>query len=87
MFDIIGHRNTTGLIIMKQKLAELKQLQTALASLQAATDIKARLTAAKEFTNVLREISAIGNLTLKEVRQATKDYELDGEFDDVYSDN
>lgn len=72
---------------MKQKLAKLKLLQTALADLQAATDIKARLTAAKELTNVLREIGSIENLTLKEVRQAAKDYELNGEFDDDYSDN
>jgi len=72
---------------MKQKLAQLKRLQTALTSLQAATNIKARLMAAKELTNVLKDIGAIGNLTLKEVRQAAKDYELDGEFDDEYSDN
>ncbi|WP_010200472.1 LPD1 domain-containing protein [Psychrobacter sp. PAMC 21119] len=72
---------------MKQRLTKLKLLQTALASLQAVTDIKARLTAAKHLTDVLREIGAIGNLTLKEVRQAAKDYELDGEFDDEYSDN
>lgn len=69
-------------MIMKQKLAQLKRLQTALASLQAATNIKARLTAAKELTNVLKDIGAIGNLTLKEVRQAAKDYELDGEYSD-----
>lgn len=72
---------------MKQRLSKLKLLQTALASLQTATDIKARLTAAKELTNVLREIGAIGNLTLKEVRQSTKDYELNGASDDDYSDN
>lgn len=73
---------------MKQRLAKLKLLQTALASLQAAIDIKARLTAAKELINVLREIGAIGSLTLKEVRQAAADYEeLDGVNEDEYSDN
>lgn len=46
-------KHATGPIIMKQRLAKLKRLQTALASLQAPTDIKARLTAAKELTNVL----------------------------------
>lgn len=59
---------------MKQRLAKLKLLQTALSSLQAATNIKARLTVAKELTNVLKDIDAIENLTLKEVRQAADDY-------------
>lgn len=59
---------------MKQRLAKLKLLQTALSSLQAETNIKARLTAAKELTNVLKDIDAIENLTLKEVRQAADDY-------------
>lgn len=80
-------KHATGPIIIKQRLAKLKLLQTALLSLQAAIDIKTRLTAAKELTNVLREIGAIGNLTLKEVRQAAADYELDGASDDEYSDN
>lgn len=81
-------KHATGPITMKQRLAKLKLLQTALASLQAAIDIKARLTAAKELINVLREIGAIGNLTLKEVRQAAADYEeLDGVNEDEYSDN
>ncbi|ERL55211.1 hypothetical protein [Psychrobacter aquaticus] len=72
---------------MKQRLAKLKRLQTALASLQSAIDIKARLTAAKELTNVLKDIGALGYLTLKEVRQAAADYELNGAGEDDYSDN
>lgn len=72
---------------MKQKLAQLKRLQTALASLQAATDIKARLIAAKKLTDILKDISAISPLTLKEVQQAATVYELNNTGDDDYSDN
>ncbi|WLG15052.1 LPD1 domain-containing protein [Psychrobacter cibarius] len=72
---------------MKQKLAQLKRLQTALASLQAATNIKARLMAAKKLTDILKDIGAIGHLTLKEVQQAAANYELSSTDDDEYSDN
>ncbi|MGP4716881.1 LPD1 domain-containing protein [Psychrobacter sp. T6-6] len=72
---------------MKQKLAQLKRLQTALASLQAATDIKARLIAAKKLTDILKDIGAISPLTLKEVQQAATVYELNNTGDDDYSDN
>ena len=72
---------------MKQKLIQLKRLQTALAGLQAATNIKARLMAAKKLTDILKDIGAIGPLTLKEVRQAAADYELSSTDDDEYSDN
>ena len=72
---------------MKQKLAQLKRLQTALASLQAATNIKARLMAAKKLTDILKDIGAIAPLTLKEVRQAAANYELSSTDDDEYSDN
>ena len=72
---------------MKQKLAQLKRLQTALASLQAATDIKARLIAAKKLTDILKDVGAISPLTLKEVQQAATVYELNNTGDDDYSDN
>ena len=74
-------------MVMKQKLAQLKRLQTALASLQAATDIKARLIAAKKLTDILKDIGAISPLTLKEVQQAATVYELNNTGDDDYSDN
>lgn len=73
---------------MKEKLAKLKLLQTVLASLKVATDIKARLVAAKELTAVLRELGAIGFLTLEEVRDRGKAlHENILDADDHYSDN
>lgn len=73
---------------MKQKLVKLRRLQTAIISLQAATGIKARIEAAKELTNVLKDIGAIVYVTLEGARQAAAGYEeLNGTSDDDYSDN
>lgn len=41
---------------MKEKLARLKRLQTALASLKAANDIKSRVSTAKELTAILKDL-------------------------------
>lgn len=46
----------TRSLIMKEKLARLKRLQTALASFKAANDIKSRVSAGKELTTVLKEL-------------------------------
>ena len=43
---------------MKDNLARLKRLQTALASLKTATNIKPRLVAAKELTAILKKLGA-----------------------------
>ena len=71
---------------MKEKLAKLKLLQVALASLKSATDIKSRLTSAKQLTAALKELGAIGSLTLGEAKdEASNIPDLD--TNDDYSDN
>lgn len=56
---------------MKDKLARLKRLQTALASLKAASDLKSRISAAKELTDILKEL---GTFNLAAPQGADDDY-------------
>lgn len=71
---------------MKEKLAKLKLLQVALASLKSATDIKSRLTSAKQLTAALKELGAIGSLMLVEVKDGASNIP-DLDTNDDYSDN
>ena len=72
--DVYNKRSTTptGPLNMKEKLARLKRLQTALASLKAAKDIKSRISAAKELTTVLKELGAFAKAQAAEPLQDTE---------------
>ena len=65
---------------MKEKLARLKRLQTALVNLKAANDIKSRLIAAKEMSAILKELGVFN----PESTQALSDDYSDNANDDNY---